>query len=371
MKDEAVAKGKNLLQNPSLLWDFVLLFHPFAVGFFFHASDFWACFSFVLQNGDWALTGLVIGLGIFVFLSALTWVIFAGSKHLMKFRHWVGIIESLLSFFVVLILAVSHPMLQAFRFMGSGLFIPSLVLCLLFSLTSYIHQCYDDYQAFRSGDMSVRLPQKAKDKLRGDGTSEKRAATTYLIISAILLWGLVIFFLSYLYDAAFDGAFETDSFDGLLIGFLAEGAFSSFAFLGTYFWGLWRIFRPKDGSLALLPGILVLLILIGAFRSPFKISEGAKDSTYYAYYSREKWAHASPNLRKYMLPDFEKQVDLVGKDYATVIYYLDAPNRQEKEDDGSYSLEYDIGQIWDGTRYYSVTLSKANIVSECRYTFDD
>jgi hypothetical protein len=371
MKDETARNGKNLLQNPSLLWDFVLLLHIYFLGISFYLSNFWHRFSATFESGDWALTGLVIGLGIYFFLLAVTLVVFAATNRLIKYRHIAGVISGFLSFFVILTLGLAHPTLQALHFIGSGFFLPSLLLCLLFSLTFYLHGRYERFQAFRLGDTSVQLSSQMRGKLLGDGGSEKRSANTFLIVSAVLLFGLILLFWSYLYDYAFGGPMMEDALWSVILNFLAETLFSCFAFIGAYFWGLWRICRPLEKNLALLPGILVLLVAVGVFRSPSKMSDGRKDSVYYAYYSREKWADANPDLRNYMLPDFEKQVDLVGKDYATVIYYLGAPSTEEKEEGGSYSLEYDIGLVWNGTRYYAVTLSKADIVMECGCTFRD
>ncbi|MCI1734482.1 MAG: hypothetical protein LKM30_01940 [Bacilli bacterium] len=47
--------------------------------------------------------------------------------------------------------------------------------------------------------------------------------------------------------------------------------------------------------------------------APVQQRKGRYDSWYYQTYTAEKWKSASVEIRGYMLPDFEKQVDLPAR----------------------------------------------------------
>jgi hypothetical protein len=201
----------------------------------------------------------------------------------------------------------------------------------------------------------------------GDGTG-RRPAIVFFSLGLALAIATIMSLLIYCYDKSY-GGIEADDivFEELFLYFWADGL-GAMLLLGSYFYGHWRIMDPAEKWGKLFPISLAVIAVLGFALSFYEEGHGAKDRNYYSTYTREKWRSASGKQRYTMLPDFERQVNLVGKDYSTVIYYLDSPTSVEKNVEGS-TLDYFLFQSgWsDSDECYRVTLSKNDIVLSTSY----
>jgi hypothetical protein len=127
---------------------------------------------------------------------------------------------------------------------------------------------------------------------------------------------------------------------------------------GGWSYNLWvmKAGRSKESRRMLIP--LIGALAIGIIGIPIAYHEGIKHVEWASTYTREKWEVADQDDRSRMIGDFEKQVNLVGKNEEEVVYYLGEPSRKTEENGQigwDYSLGITSGLHHDFETYYQVS----------------
>jgi hypothetical protein len=361
----------NLFKRPGLLFRLTILAHILAMLFVFRMSPVSETLMKAFENGEGDCRAIVISFMSYLAGTALVLLLFLLIPSWRRHLTLAEVISGFLSAFVYGLLTGLSVSFQAAYFTSWGFLVIGVACFLLLSLGFFMSSRLHRYERFRSGDYSTHLPQRIREALLKDGREDKRNSFVFLSAGGLLLLILILVTLSFVYDKAFGGSWDGAFFFAILYLKGAETFDCFLLLLGSYYWARWRILRPQDKTVAVMPSLLAVILLIGSLAVPFVTTSGRHDAVYYSVYSREKWIGANKELRGYMLPDFKKQVNLVGKDYATAVYYLDAPDFRRSLDDDGYALYYDVGSAWDGDDYYVVSLSKEDIVTECQMAYID
>src|SRR5574344_2461226 len=156
MSDPVSAKDKNLLQNPSLLWNIVLLFHGLFVLILFHQSLVYRQITKAFEEGTGDCRAVLISLAILLVLFFVFYLVVLAKPTWKKAAYLYGEIGGGVGALIFLGISLFSSTSGAVYFIWSGFFVLLLSLYLLFSLWLFILDHFGRCQAYRGGNLAVR-----------------------------------------------------------------------------------------------------------------------------------------------------------------------------------------------------------------------
>lgn len=246
------------------------------------------------------------------------------------------------------------------------------LLCLLVALNLFYWSfSYRIYQVER-GNTTIQLTVWEQRRLAFSAEGTKKASAIFFEGVSWLFFAAVLLVCLFLYP-------DLTSSDGgsllfiytLLAGWSLYPLIAFAAYLaGGWFYNLWvmKEGRSKRSRIMLVP--LIGALAIGLIGIPCTYEAAREHREWATTYTREKWQAANEDDRYLMLPDFQKQVNLVGQSYGDMIYYLSEPDKNGKEGSQTY-YDYALG-TWSSLhhtfeRYYRVSFSDG-VISEAAST---
>jgi hypothetical protein len=334
------------------------------------------CGPILSQGYEDLSTGVAVSLyvllGVAVLL-ALTWlvlVLIPKTRHLCFLIPEIG---GLVLFLIYLGYLLFQPFFHAQ--VATSLYAISVPL-LIFGAISFIALYGDrENKMIRShlqGDASVRLTKTEQFFVAMEAKTNLILTFFFGILGLALLILLAVTGLNLIYRESFGLPLSSDTeLSFYLLTWLVFLPCVLFLVLSSLAYQHWLLESSPSWKKSLLPEALLAVVSFSLIFVPVQQRKGRYDSWYYQTYTAEKWKSASVEIRGYMLPDFEKQVNLTGKTYADVITYLSEPDFSSETVDKGKALYYAIANEWDGRDYYEVDLDSQNIVTQTRKAFRD
>lgn len=355
-------------QKATLMFKIVAILNVIFQGYLFTRSYGFSWLSVAFEMGEGSVRAVLISYGVALLTLGIVFIVFVSipKTRLAGFRTgWIGCLGFA---FLALFLSVVVPDLFAFFQRDFLSLVPVVIVFLLLAILVFYCEREWVLRNVLAGRKDLSMHAHEEHLVNGENGTGKRPAIVFFSLGVVLAILTILSLLIYCYDKSY-GGIEADDivFEELLVYFWADGL-GVMLLLGSYFYGHWKAMDPAEKWGKVFPISLMVIAVLGFALSIYENGHGERNRNYYSTYSREKWRSASGKERYTMLPDFERQVNLVGKDYSTVIYYLDSPTSAAKNAEGS-TLDYFLFESgWvEVDEYYRITLSLDDIVLSTAY----